>query len=396
MRIVYVTQRLPFGHGETFIVPEVEALLEAGHEVLVVPRRSNDPILHDDVAALVARARPMPNRLLVAAQAAQTVVRGPARAARVLWPLHRTRPRARGILNAFATAEGMWLARVARSWRADHIHAHWAHWTATMAMGASAVSGIPWSFTAHRYDVLLNNLLDLKLRRARFGRFIARYMLDIARDMIGPEAAARAVVVHMGVRVPSAVATRQLRAAPVLVCPGRLVPMKGQRYLLDAAAGLVARGLAFELWFAGEGPDRQAIADRARELGLEDRVRMLGLVPHAALLGLCRDGMVDCVVLPSLDLGDGLHEGLSVALIEAMAFGIPAVSTPTGGQTELLEGAGRLVPQRDAGALADTLGELLTSPEVREQVGLACRRRIEEQFDARAIAGELARLFQGA
>jgi colanic acid/amylovoran biosynthesis glycosyltransferase len=395
MRIVYVTHALPFGDGEAFVIAEVQALLEAGHEVLVVPRRSHDPVIHDDVAELVARARPMPNRVAVAMTAAGAVARDPGRAGRALWAVRVTRPRYRSLLNAVATAEGMWLARVARSWRADHIHAHWAHWTATMAMGASAMSGIPWSFTAHRYDIVLNNLLDLKLRSARFGRFIAGYMLNMARGMVGPEAAARALVLYMGVRVPPRVASRPPRAAPVIVCPGRLVPMKAQRYLVDAAALLAARGVAFELWLAGDGPDAAALAGQVQALGLESRVRMLGVVPHAALLGLYRDGSVDCVALPSRDLGGGVHEGLSVALIEAMAYGIPAVSTPTGGQAELLDGAGKLVPPADAAALADTLGELLASPGERERIGLLGRHRIEQRFDVDVIAAELVRLFAG-
>ncbi len=83
---------------------------------------------------------------------------------------------------------------------ADHIHAHWAHLTATLAMSASMATGIPWSFTAHRYDVILNNLLTEKLRSARFGRFIAREMLAIASRYVPQDALARAVVLHMGVR----------------------------------------------------------------------------------------------------------------------------------------------------------------------------------------------------
>ncbi|HET7470164.1 MAG TPA: glycosyltransferase family 4 protein [Gemmatimonadales bacterium] len=396
MRIVYVTQRLPYGHGETFIVPEIEALIDAGHEVLVIPRRSSDPIIHDDVDALVARMRRLPAAPVVAAAAAGTVARQPRRAALALWECRRTRPRRRGISNAVATAEGMWLARIARAWRADHLHAHWAHLTATMAMGASEVSGIPWSFTAHRYDVLLNNLLDRKLRSARFGRFIARYMLDIAARLVSPEAAARAIVVHMGVRLPTAPAPRVERATPVVVCPGRLVPMKGQLYLVDAAAILAARGVPFEMWLAGDGPDRAAITARMQAHGLERRIRLLGTLPHAELQRLYRDGAVDCAVLPSVDLGEGVHEGLSVALIEAMAHGIPAVSTPTGGQAELLDGgAGLLVPERDAGALADALAGLLASSDLRGRVGVAGRRRIEQEFDADAIAAELVRRFSG-
>jgi glycosyltransferase involved in cell wall biosynthesis len=290
----------------------------------------------------------------------------------------------------------MWLARLARAWRADHIHAHWAHLTASMAMGASAVSGIPWSFTAHRYDVLLNNLLDEKLQSASFGRFIAQYMLDIARRLVSPEAAARAVVVHMGVRLPPTIGPRPTRPIPVVLCPGRLVPMKGQTYLIDAAAMLAARGVAFELWLAGDGVDAAALAQHVRERGLEDRVRMLGIVPHAELLGLYRERAVDCVVLPSVDLGAGVHEGLSVALIEAMAYGIPAISTTTGGQPELLDdGAGLLVPERDATALAHALGGLLASSDLQDRLGRSGRRRIEEQFNAVTIADELVHLFAG-
>jgi glycosyltransferase involved in cell wall biosynthesis len=109
-----------------------------------------------------------------------------------------------------------------------------------------------------------------------------------------------------------------------------------------------------------------------------------------------RAGAVDAVVLPSVDLGAGVHEGLSVALIEAMAYGIPAISTPTGGQAELLGGGpGVLVPERDAPALADGLGGLLGSSDLRGRIGLAGRRRIEQEFDADAIAAELVRRFGG-
>jgi len=101
-------------------------------------------------------------------------------------------------------------------------------------------------------------------------------------------------------------------------------------------------------------------------------------------------------VLPSVDLGAGVHEGLSVALIEAMAYGIPSVSTPTGGQAELLDGgAGLLVPERDAPALAEALGRLLGSSELRGRVGSLGRRRIEQEFDADVIAAELVQRFGG-
>lgn len=395
MRIVYVTQRLPFGAGETFIVPEIEALLAQGHEVMIIPRRSRDPIVHDDVGTLVARTRVLPRAGGIAAALARSLVLSPRRTLSALWWVRRSRPRRRGLSNLIAAAQGIWLGRVARSWGADHIHAHWAHLTATLALAASTVSGIPWSFTAHRYDVVLNNLLDRKLRSARFGRFIAREMLALAGTLAGPEAMAHAVVLHMGVTLPPAApGAAPGRARPVALCPATLVPVKGHRYLLEAAARLAARGIRFELLLAGDGPEADAIGRQIEELQLGGQVRRLGRVPHAELLRLYLERRVDCVVLPSLDLGGGLHEGISVALVEAMAHGVPAIGTCTGGLPELLGGgAGLLVPPADADALAGALERVLGSTALRAELGRAGRRRVEEEFDVATIARELARRF---
>lgn len=394
MKILYVTQRLPFGPGESFIVPEIQALLEAGHEVLVVPRLGGEPVRHDDVAEIVQRTRRLPGSAAVAATVAACVVRRPRATAAAFWRLRHRRPRRRVTYNALATAQGLWLARLARQWGADHIHAHWAHLTATMAMAAAEASGIPWSFTAHRYDVVLNNLLDQKLRSARFGRFIARCMLDLARPWLSPEALRRTAVIHMGVDVPERLVPPRPRPIPILLCPARLVPVKGQRYLVEAAGQLARRGIRFELWLAGDGPNRADLVSRIAQTGVTEQVRLLGALPHRELLGLYRRGEVDVVVLPSLDLGGGEHEGISVAAIEPMAWGLPVVSTSTGGMPELLErGAGVLVAPADGAALADALASLVQSPERRAGLGRAARQRILEEFDVRLIAAELARRF---
>jgi colanic acid/amylovoran biosynthesis glycosyltransferase len=390
VKIVYVTQRLPFGEGETFVVPEVEALLAAGHEMMIVPRRSRDAVVHDNVGALLPRTRVLPRAGAVVAAVAGALATSPRRALGAFWRLRGTRPRRRMIANAVATAQGIWLARVAREWGADHIHAHWAHLTATLAMGASTMSGIPWSFTAHRYDVFLNNLLTDKLRSARFGRFIAREMLAVARPLVAADAFDRAVVVHMGVALPATPDGMPPRTTPVLLCPARLAPVKGHGELLEAAARLAARGIMFELWLAGEGPERAAIERCIDERGLAERIRLLGTVPHAELLGMYHDRRADCVVLPSL------HEGLSVALVEAMAYGVPVIATGVGGVPELLEnGAGVLVPPSDPDALTEALARVLGSSALRAELAHAGRRRVEAEFEVGAIARELVRRFDG-
>jgi glycosyltransferase involved in cell wall biosynthesis len=397
MRILYVTQRLPFGDGEVFVVPEIEALIAAGHDVVIVPRGWGGPVPHHDARELLPRARRLPRAVGIARAVANSLGAAPGATAAAFWALRRTRPRRRALANARAAAEGLWVARLAQEWRADHIHAHWAHLTATVAMVASTRAGIPWSFTAHRYDVVLNNLLTEKLRSARFGRFIAREMLATAGRLVPPDALHRAVVLHMGVALPPTPGPDlTARLTPVVLCPARLVAVKGHHCLIEAAALLARRGVAFELWLAGEGPERASIERRVAGLGLARAVRLLGTVPHDDLIRLYRERRADCVVLPSLDLGHGLHEGLSVALVEAMAHGIPAIGTRTGGLPELLGGgAGVLVEPGDASTLADALGDVLSSASLRARLATAGRRRVEEEYDAAAIARRLAQWFGG-
>jgi colanic acid/amylovoran biosynthesis glycosyltransferase len=396
MRIVYITQRLPFGAGETFVVPEVHALLDAGHEVLVVPKASKEPIIHDDVGDLLSRTRRLPGALGLAPSLAAQFVREPRRTLRAFWSLRHTRPPWRVILNAGATAQGIWVGHLAKAWGAEHIHAHWSYLTATLAMAAHAVSGIPWSFTAHRYDLVRNNLLADKLRSARFGRFISRETLAMGRSLVPPDAMSRAILLHMGVVLPHLPKRRSSRATPVVLCPARFVRVKGHTYLLEAAARLKQQGVGFEVWLAGDGPERQAMKRQIDRLGLSDSVRLLGIVPHAELLRFYREREVECVVLPSLDLGSGVHEGISVALMEAMAHEVCVIATSTGGLPELVGGgAGLLVPPADVEALAGALEGVLGSAGLRSELGRAGRQRVAEEFEVGTITRELVQRFEG-
>ena len=82
------------------------------------------------------------------------------------------------VKNAVVLPKGLWLARLARRWHADHIHAHWGRTTATIGLVAAELTGIPWSLTLHRDDIAHPNLLSVKMRKAAFTRFISRSGLD--------------------------------------------------------------------------------------------------------------------------------------------------------------------------------------------------------------------------
>jgi glycosyltransferase involved in cell wall biosynthesis len=257
------------------------------------------------------------------------------------------------------------------------------------------MSGIPWSLTAHRWDIVENNLLAVKVRSASFVRFISEDGLRMAREKgIGPAGNAR--VLHMGVAIPGRV-RRRYEPWPVLLCPARLVEVKGHRFLLEAWRILRSRGVRGELWLAGQGELRAPLEALSEALGLACSVKFLGAVPHVELLKIYENGAVSAVVLPSVDLGQGCHEGIPVALIEAMSYGIPVVATPTGGTGELVvPGTGLLAPPADPSAMADRIQSLLGDGKLAEQLGDSGRRRVMEAFDIVRVTAELVKEFEAS
>ncbi len=171
-----------------------------------------------------------------------------------------------------------------------------------------------------------------------------------------------------------------------MLCVANLFPVKGHQYLFQAVATLKERGLECRLDVAGEGYLESRLKALARDLAIDDRVRFLGQVPHERLLAMLQERRVTLVVLPSIDLGDGLHEGIPVALIEAMSQGIPVISTPTGGIPELLrDGAGIMVPPKDPLALADAIERIINDVELQKRLSQTGRQRVEEEFSVEAV-----------
>ena len=396
MKLLYVTAALPYGTGEAFIVAELDELERQGHELTIVPTRGRGPVVHEDARALERLIEePRLLSLPIVCGAAIVAIAAPLRTARAILAIFSSRSLPIFAKNAAVVPKALWLARRLRQLEIEHLHAHWGGTSSTLAMLAAEVSGISWSLTLHRWDIAEDNLLAAKISAACFVRTISLSGLEEVQRR-SQDQLDKLVVLPMGVQLPS-LQDRARAGTDVgrLLMAANFVAVKGHRWVLESAAVLHRRGVEFRLDLAGEGPLRAETVEHARRLGLVESVRFLGQLPHRELLRRLEECEWDVVLLSSVETDDGEREGIPVILMEAMAAGIPVVAPRIGGIPELLDGgAGLLVGQADAQALADAVQLLLSNDDIRVRVADAGRRRVAESFSIESVVAALAEHFR--
>lgn len=171
----------------------------------------------------------------------------------------------------------------------------------------------------------------------------------------------------------------------VITHVGRMAPQKGHRYLLHAFARVLASYPNTRLVLRGDGPLEPALHGLAAELDIDSRVTFARPIPHSSWLV----GLGDVFVFPSL------YEGFGIALLEAMAMGIPAVASDIAPLRELVEDerSGLLVPPRDPDAIATALMALLGNPDRARSMGVRAREIVREKFDIRRNAAALQSMY---
>jgi len=295
--------------------------------------------------------------------------------------------------------------RLLRDAAVQHLHAHYAHGTATVAWLASLITGLSFSFTGHARDIYCEELnpaglLGRKLRAARF----AVTCTEANRTVL--QAIAPTTPVHRlyhGLNADFARLLQDAAGGPPpggtlrILGVGRLVAKKGFDVLLEAAALLRRRRVPVAVTIVG--PDGGHAGDLRRqigELGLEDVVELPGPSDQAGLRDAYRAATVFC--LPCRILDDGDRDGIPNVLMEAMACRVPVVSTRISGIPELVaDGAnGLLVPPNDAEALAAALQRLHQDPALADRLARAGQATVAHRFDGDHLASQLATLFQAA
>ncbi len=175
---------------------------------------------------------------------------------------------------------------------------------------------------------------------------------------------------------------------PVVITVGRLTVMKGQRHLVDAMPGLVARFPDLVVLVVGQGHLHAHLTEQAGALGVGDALRLLGHRQDARSLL----DAADVFVLPSR------HEGMPLVALEAMEAGLPVVATRVIGSEEVVADGetGLLVPPEDPAALRTALAALLADPVLRARMGRAGRRRYRAQFTRQRMAAQTLTVYEQA
>ena len=399
MRIAYLVSRFP-QTSETFLLREVVAVArQPGIDLeLLSLFPSPDQPVHPGSREWTERLD-RPGAVAGMRDTVWWALRRPLRLAgvfgAVFWD-YRRRP---GVLaRALVTVPGAAShARRLRSRGVQHVHAHFANYPALAAWMVNRLADIPYSFTAHAHDLYVyEDGLERKVRLARFTVAISEFNRRILLRSGGHSTPVH--VVHCGVE-PSAYPYRGLKppgTAPRLLCVAGLREYKGHRYLLHAMAVREGPCSSARLRLVGDGPLRAELEQIAEQLGIADRVDFLGALPEDAVAAEL--AQADLFVLPSIVAADNNTEGIPVALMEALAMGVPTVATRVSGVPELVRDGetGLLAEPEDPASLRAALETLLTSQDEAEHMAKEGRGLVEREFDVERSARQLASLFQEA
>jgi colanic acid/amylovoran biosynthesis glycosyltransferase len=391
--------------SETFVINQITGLIDRGHEVRIFARRpSGSSPVHPVVERyrLLERTTYWPSQprppILRVLKAAGLLIRHVAALPMLLRTLDASRfGRTARSLDLFYWAAGL---APRRSFDIVYCHFGWNGLYASMLREVGALSG---------KLVTVFHGADVSWQLQAFGTEVYRPLfakgdlfLPISehwqRKLAGLGCPAERLRVHrMGID-PERFAPRERGLAPgqavKLLTISRLVEKKGVEYGIRAVGQLVARGRDVRYTIVGDGPLRRTLEELIERLELGERVSLAGPRDHDAVHEAL--AWAHIAVAPSVTSRDGDQEGIPVSLMEAMAMGMPVVSTVHSGIPELVRDGvtGRLVPERDVDALAGALADLIDHPETWPAMGRAARQHVVEHFAIAALNDRLVAQFR--
>lgn len=403
MQIAYLMTHYP-RVALTFISGEIDAMERIGAAIQPIALNLPDAadLKSDDAFARQSRTRYLKSSVWQLASALlRTSVTHPVAMAQILFLAVKS---ARWDVNLIVRrlAHLCYACLTARHCRTDsirHLHAHFGQTPATIAwlaceiLNRTTTCKTSWSFTIHGFQDFVDDAvarLDLKAASAAFIICISDYTKSQLCRVTDPKYWDRFHVARCGIDLKAFPfrTSQPDRAVPRIIVVGRLSPEKGHLVLLHALKMLRDGGVGIELQVVGAGPFEDSIRREEAKLGVGDMIAYTGELPPAEVSKLLADADIFC--LPSFS------EGLPVSIMEAMAIGVPVVSTWISGIPELaIDGVTALtVPASNAPALASALNKLAKDGKLRKTLARNARAEVERLHDLQPNAARLFSMFE--
>jgi glycosyltransferase involved in cell wall biosynthesis len=400
LRLSYIIGTYPV-LTETFIDREIGHLLDLGVDLEIVSIRRPRTELSVSQAALSRRVQYLlpVDWLQFALAHLGAVLRKPGTYFGTLaWLLSRPHGGAPRRRTAYHFATGVYLARVLRSRRGVHLHAHFVDRAATVALVAARLLGTTYSVTAHAREIYVDAfLLRERIGQAAFTATCTEYNRRYLERLVGPRVAKRLVRLYHGLDLSTYLDGPERTPSddqPLLLAVAQLTERKGLRHLVNACRILAERNVRFRCEIVGDGPLREPLERQVLEAGVSDQVRLTGPLPYPEVVERYR--YATAFVLPCIVAPDGDRDGIPNVILEAMAAAVPVISTPVSGIPEVLRDGetGLVVPEGDPAAIADAVQRLIGDPALGRRLGEEARAFVSSEFDLERNIARLVERFR--
>ncbi len=391
--------------SETFISNEILILESLGYKIHIISmRHPREPFTHESVKAIRAGVDYLPSsimpnlhillyhNLLLALKRPKPYFKAMKKAVE-RWLRTRRSATVKHLLQA-----GILVHKCLPGKAIVHFHAHFAHSPTSVALFASLLTGLPYSFFAHAKDIYTSDTRQLKekIDMARFvvtcTRYNQRYLSTVSAATSTP-----LFCVYHGINLDYFSPSERSRPAlpPYkIITVARITEKKGLETIYRALAILRERGIDFRHTLIGEGDDLEKILGLIKELDLGAMTRLCGTLTHEEVISHYAES--DLFVLGCQIADNGDRDGIPNVMAESMAMNLPVVATDVSGLPEFLEDGvtGRMVPPRNPAKLANAMEGLLMDEALRKRVTREARKRVERDFDNKKLVRELARRYK--
>jgi glycosyltransferase involved in cell wall biosynthesis len=398
MKIAYVAS----GLNMTFVVNEMESHRLAGWDIL--PIASCKPHSCASMSELMTqwcrRGLFRPSCFTQLLAAAYQVIVSPVRFVKAVGFLFmQLREDFVEFLKAFYEfPAACYFALACRKAGIEHVHVHFASRSLSLGLLIGILNGKPVSCTVHAFDIFTRSrgALRMRLLRCRFIAAVSRFNIEFLERLCGRDVAELCSVVHCGINLAKFSSIKRGPIAGNMICVAKLVEKKGYDTAIRACAVLNKKGIDFKYRIVGDGSLGPHLKALVTQLGLNGRVEFLGRRPNDKLLTLFGEACLFLMPCKTAESGD--MDGIPVAMMEAMACGVPVVSTRISGIPELVKDGetGLLVGENDIESLALALEKILHNTALFETYGRAARRRIEAEFNINITANQLRELIKAS